>query len=379
MFAKNNIYTIFVNFIVFAWYICLVYYVYIPYGNTILNTNLCNITSSERIEYEQGKYINALNITINNETIPGRAYISNNVGGYSFSKFHGTYVYQKNDILNGMPAWFCNSKCNNENLTMDCILDNYDCDQDYCHCLVGTEISNGMYAVILKQQYNDMYTPPQKIGLNIEVFLLPCLILPTLYLILNLRLFTLFENTKINLIEFGIVFLMRTFIIRIALHYFVLVITVGMFVLGIDLSVTMFNGSLNIEFFGILFFICFPFAMYEILRFLMILINNYLGRASSRISFCSDNFFLEFENRLNLAILTIYIPIIILLLLLWNNYGIENHYGVIGFFILCIQTFLQCTCLLLVCIKRYKMRKLNVPNITNSLTVNLIENENDEL
>lgn len=63
------------------------------------------------------------------------------MGNKILGKFEGTYVYERNEMFNDMPAWFCMSACNNVDFDMNCFLDNYAHDENNNYkCYVGTEM-----------------------------------------------------------------------------------------------------------------------------------------------------------------------------------------------------------------------------------------------
>lgn len=362
-----------ITYLMFTEYWCLLYYAYIPYGNIELNSNkICNITGSEMIYYTAGKYITALNISVVGEPILGRAYIADDMGSNILGRFQGKYVYERNDLFNNMPAWFCNAACNDYNFDMKCFQDNYICDENNsCECYVGTELSNGMYPVILKQKCDNCNQnanfAPHSDTMGIEVFFPVSLIVTFGFVVLEI-FFN--EHTDYETKEFT-KFESKGFCLMRELLHFLTFFLVGIYVLGKRLSVEMFSGDLKIELFGILFFVCFPYGVSEFFRNLRLLGKVFSDTSPWKLS---DLIFpgnhkaskIEFNVRMFTYTITVYIPIICLMISLWCKYGIDNTEEIMAFVLLILQVLIQVLRDLCILWLEYILKERELENSLNS-------------
>lgn len=361
------------TYLTFTIYWCLLYYAYIPYGNIQLNDNkICNITGSEVIEYDFGKYIKVLNINIIDEPILGRAYITDDMGTKILGKFEGKYVYERNAIFNNMPAWFCNSACNDYDFNMNCFQNNYVCDENnYYECYVGTELSNGVYPVILKQTCDDCNPKtnfaPHGGAIFVEVFF-PIIMISSISFLISESILAQrlkYEINRLIIFESSILFKIRSFL------HFVALFLVAIFVLARRLSVEMFSGNLKIELFGILFFVCFPYGMFEICRNIGLsvkagLYNSQWGLFDLIFPGNHVALKIEFNVKIFTCIITVYVPIICLMSLLWFKYEIDNFGEIIAFALLILQVLLQLSCDLYRLCGAYFLKESILENSLNS-------------
>lgn len=362
---------IIITFSLFSLFSCLLIYIHIPYGNIELREDFCNITSTESIEYEFDEFMTVAHINIPNEKIPGRTCIVEEIGRNSLSTFAGKYVFEKNDVLSGVPAWFCNAECNKKNFDKNCFDQKYQCNATYCKCYVGKEITNGFYPVILQEKCSDEgECPPHAGRMGIEVFCPTIIIGVIFYLILGgINASCHHDDTKHVFTKFEpkILFTIRSFLHLIA------PLLVAIFVLGRRLSVTVFTGSLKIETLSILYFIGFPYGTYEVFRNFFLLVGNHFNTESCKLE---NNIFsgtnnkskLEFNVRIFTSIFTVYIPIIWLMSILWYKYGIENDGEKAAFVLLNLQVLIQIYCCLYQYCKNLNPRELpNKQEVVNEV------------